>query len=278
MNPFYLMESEAESERLRIKSDREQTRRHLLSTGITSFQSTPRVVDAGSGIGHAAEVMGDLLRKRYQNPEVVLLDFSLDRLEVARQRLAGERQVDYRFFPCDLVKIPLESNSVDYVFCRFVFEYLSDPQRVFGELARILAPGGKLVIGDLDYNSMTHYPMDHKLEDDFNQLMGFLSTNKYLDPFVGRKLYRFFHHAAFSDIKVHFEAHHLFYGPMSTTEEMNWLAKLEQLMGLQKKGVLPPEIDLAGFKNRFREFLGLPDRFSYTPLILVEGRKPHERT
>jgi SAM-dependent methyltransferase len=167
---------------------------------------------------------------------------------------------------------------VDYVFCRFVFEYLSEPQKVFDELVRILKPGGKLVVGDLDYNSMTHYPVDSILEEDFNRLMGFLRSNKFLDPFVGRKLYRFFYKADFKEIKIRVEAHHLFYGPMSTTEELNWLAKLEQLTELQKKGTIPPEIDLEGFKTRFRKFLNLPDRFSYTPLILVEGRKPHDRT
>ncbi len=274
MGPFYLMESETEAKRLLIKSDHRKTAVQLKATGILSLEDGALVVDAGSGVGHVAEVMGRLLKQKSNSPHVTLLDYSADRLAEAKQRLLADQQVNYQYVSCDLGHIPLASESVDYLFCRFVFEYLADPQTVFNELYRIVKPGGKLVIGDLDYNCMTHYPLYPKLEEGLFSVVRILQENNLLDPHAGRKLYSFFHRAQLADIKVHFYAHHLFYGELSEADEFNWLAKLDRLMEHQKKGTIQFDFDLMGFKNLFLDFLKSPGRFSYTPLILVEGRKP----
>jgi len=274
MGPFYLMESEAESKRLLIKSDHEKTAQQLIATGVTSFSTAPHVVDAGCGIGHVAEVMGSILRDSFESPQITLLDASEQRLSFAKSRLDADPKVEYQYVPCDLAHIPLESQSVDYVFCRFVFEYLSNTQEVFEELYRIVKPGGKLVVGDLDYNCMTHYPLDTKLEEDLLAVMRILQENQFLDPHAGRKLYSFFHGAGLDKIKVHFYAHHLFYGSLPAADEFNWMAKVERLIEHQQNGTIRFDFDLEGFKSRLLHFLKSPGRFSYSPLILVEGTRP----
>ncbi len=274
MGPFYLMESEAESERLLVKSDHKKTAQQLVATGILSLKKDAHLVDAGCGPGHVAEVMGDTLQNRFVPPKITLLDCSEKRLSEAQSRLGGDKNTDYRFIPCDLSRVPLPSQSVDYLFCRFVFEYLADPQPVFDELVRLVKPGGKLVIGDLDYNCMTHYPLDPELEEQLSSVARVLEENHLLDPYAGRKLYSFFYRARLDDIKVHFYAHHLFYGPLSEADEFNWLAKIDQLIEHKRNGTLRIDFNLAGFKEKFLGFLRSPGRFSYTPLILVEGRRP----
>ena len=268
------MESEKESERLQVKNNRDNTARQLIATGIMSLKKDPHLVDAGCGIGHVAEVMGDTIENRFWFSRITLLDCSEKRLSEAKSRLDGKHNAEHQYVPCDLSHIPLPSRSVDYVFCRFVFEYLSDPQAVFDELYRIVKPGGKLVVGDLDYNCMTHYPLDLKLEEDLFSVMRILQENRFFDPYAGRKLYSFFHRAQLNGIKVHFYAHHLFYGDLPEADEFNWLAKIEQMMEYQRNGTIRFEFDLGGFKKKFLEFLKSPGRFSYTPLILVEGRRP----
>jgi ubiquinone/menaquinone biosynthesis C-methylase UbiE len=274
MGPFYLMESETEAKRLLIKSDHQKTAEQLTATGILALEEGARVIDAGSGIGHVAEVMGGLLKRNIKLHQITLLDSSKQRLSEAKQRLGADQMINYQYLPCDLTQIPLPSESVDYIFCRFVFEYLADPQAVFDELYRIVKPGGKLVVGDLDYNCMTHYPLNPKLEEDLFGVVRILQENNLLDPHAGRKLYSFFHRAQLIDVKVHFYAHHLFYGKLSDADEFNWLAKLDRLIEHQKNGTIQFDFDLMGFKDLFLDFLKSPGRFSYTPLILVEGRKP----
>lgn len=45
----------------------------------------------------------------------------------------------------DLAALPVESNSVDLIISRSVFEHLTDPDAVYRELFRLLKPGGHLV-------------------------------------------------------------------------------------------------------------------------------------
>jgi SAM-dependent methyltransferase len=45
----------------------------------------------------------------------------------------------------DLTRIPLEDQSVDVVMSRSVMEHVVDPARVYGEISRVLRPGGRFV-------------------------------------------------------------------------------------------------------------------------------------
>lgn len=46
----------------------------------------------------------------------------------------------------DLSNLPFLDTSFDLVFCRYVVEHLTEPQRVFQEIARVLKVGGRFVI------------------------------------------------------------------------------------------------------------------------------------
>ena len=46
----------------------------------------------------------------------------------------------------DLSKLPFASESFDLIFSRYVWEHVDQPGRVFAEVARVLKPGGKLII------------------------------------------------------------------------------------------------------------------------------------
>lgn len=48
-------------------------------------------------------------------------------------------------FNADLAKLPLDSQSVDLIISRSVFEHLTNPEAVYIEFARVLRPGGRLV-------------------------------------------------------------------------------------------------------------------------------------
>nr|WP_281047839.1 class I SAM-dependent methyltransferase [Spirochaeta thermophila] len=46
--------------------------------------------------------------------------------------------------------LPIDDESVDYVFANMYLYHVEDPPRAIQEMARILKPGGRLVITDLD--------------------------------------------------------------------------------------------------------------------------------
>jgi SAM-dependent methyltransferase len=92
-------------------------------------------------------------------PDNVLLDAGCGRtVPVLRKylgkarRLIGVELVAFTDVPqgietynADLAKLPLESESVDVIFSRSVFEHLTDPQSVYAEFARVLRPGGVIL-------------------------------------------------------------------------------------------------------------------------------------
>jgi len=272
--PQYLMEGESEWQRLVVKGDTESTAAQLLATGLGQ---NPRAgfhaIDAGCGAGFVSRIMSQLLAESHPSSRLTMLDTAASRLEHAKQRLVKDSHVEAVTVECDLSDIPLADNSADYVFCRFVFEYLADPKAVFEELLRVTKPGGKLVIGDLDYNCMTHYPIAADLEAELHELMNLLNSKKLLDPYIGRKLYSYYHSYRLSDIQVRVIPHHLFYGELKDSDDFNWTEKIERLIEFKKQHGLQLSFDLETFKTRFLNFLRSPARFSYTPLILVEGVK-----
>lgn len=53
--------------------------------------------------------------------------------------------LDYNIM-CDICQIPMPSNSVDNILCSEVFEHLPDPGLALKELARLVKPGGSILI------------------------------------------------------------------------------------------------------------------------------------
>lgn len=274
LNDSYLMEGPAEDERLQFKDNSQATLFQLMQTGINDLGDAPYVIDAGTGVGVVAYEMANVISSSYHDAQLTLLDGSAQRLNVANQKLEKFKNIKKNFLTCSLEQIPIPDNTADYIFCRFVFEYLANPQSVFNELTRILKPNGKLVIGDLDLNCLNHYPMPEALMKKMFELVSVIEQSKLLDFYAGRKLYHYFYQAGYKDIRVHFHAHHLFYGDLPATDRDNWSMKLDRLINLQNDSKLSFSFDLNEFKASFMDFLDSPERFSYTPLIIVEGLKP----
>ena len=100
------------------------------------------VVDVGTGTGHTALALAPYAR------EVIAIDFTVPMLEAARQ-LAEERQIkNIRFVESDAHTLPLSNSSVDVVACRHAAHHFIDAAQAVSEWARILKPGGKLVLVD----------------------------------------------------------------------------------------------------------------------------------
>jgi ubiquinone/menaquinone biosynthesis C-methylase UbiE len=75
--------------------------------------------------------------------EVIGVDTTPEMLEVARAKIpAGE------FYEADLRDLPVADDSVDVVVCGIAVSHVPDLAPVFAELARVLRPGGHLVVTD----------------------------------------------------------------------------------------------------------------------------------
>ncbi len=109
-----------------------------------TLAAKPRVVlDVGTGTGDLALA----LAREGDGPEVVGLDFAGAMLDVAKHR-AERTQVNERarFVMGDALRPPLANGSVDAVVSGFLLRNVDGLPQVFAAMARVLRPGGRLVI------------------------------------------------------------------------------------------------------------------------------------
>lgn len=100
------------------------------------------LLDLGAGAGRMLELFAPLAER------AIGVDLSTAMLAVARGRMeeTGLRNVQLR--QGDIYALPIERNSVDLAIMHQVLHYLDDPARALREAARVLAPGGRLLVVD----------------------------------------------------------------------------------------------------------------------------------
>ncbi len=64
-------------------------------------------------------------------------------LEGEQLRHGGYGDIDYR---CDIASVPVEAGRFDAILCTEVLEHVREPIKVVKEMARILKPGGRLML------------------------------------------------------------------------------------------------------------------------------------
>ncbi len=102
-----------------------------------------RILDAGAGTGFAARA----LERRYRRARVLLADLAVPMLALARTaRPFLSRQ---RYACADSERLPLRDGWADFVFSSLMLQWSPDPDRVFSEWRRVLAPGGLLLFSTL---------------------------------------------------------------------------------------------------------------------------------
>jgi ubiquinone/menaquinone biosynthesis C-methylase UbiE len=100
------------------------------------------LLDLGTGTGRMLEMFGPDIERGLG------IDLSLDMLLLARDRLerAGLRNCSVR--QGDIYDLPLANDSFDVVILHQVLHFLDDGARAIHEAARVLRPGGRLLIVD----------------------------------------------------------------------------------------------------------------------------------
>ncbi len=101
-----------------------------------------RLLDIGCGAGRILE----LLSPRAEN--AIGVDLSPAMLGVARAQLekSGLRNVQLR--QGDIYALPVDGEVIDLAVVHQVLHYLDNPARALREAARVLAPGGRLIVVD----------------------------------------------------------------------------------------------------------------------------------
>jgi ubiquinone/menaquinone biosynthesis C-methylase UbiE len=99
-----------------------------------------RILDAGCGDGRYTR---HIIRRSAPDATIAAFDLSRRMLVRARRRLKNER---VRCVSADLTHLPYADGCFDAVVCGWVLEHLPEPLPGLRELARVLQPGGKMLL------------------------------------------------------------------------------------------------------------------------------------
>jgi ubiquinone/menaquinone biosynthesis C-methylase UbiE len=109
--------------------------------------------DIGAGTGFITE---GLLQRGLK---VIAVDQSEAMIHQMKNKFGGVAMIDCRVGEAGA--IPIEDDSVDYAFANMFLHHVEDPQSAIMEMARILKPGGTLVITDLDKHDFEFLKTEH---------------------------------------------------------------------------------------------------------------------
>jgi ubiquinone/menaquinone biosynthesis C-methylase UbiE len=105
-------------------------------------------------------------------------------LRAAAEQRATAAGVAATFVDGEAVSLPFADATIDALRCERVFQHLADPEGAAREIARVLAPGGRVVLVDSDWGTSIQSMGDQ----DVVRRLAESSWARMANPFSGRRL------------------------------------------------------------------------------------------
>ena len=157
---------------------------------LASLNPGETVLDLGSGGGldcfFAAKQVGE-------SGHVIGVDMTPEMIERARASAQRLNISNVEFRQGYLEDMPVESGSVDVVISNCVINLAPDKFKVFGEIARVLKPGGRLALSDVVSNGPLPKALRENIQAWGECLGGALDVKEYIRGLT---------EAGFMDIKI----------------------------------------------------------------------------
>lgn len=113
---------------------------------LLGVQEDSEILEIGSGPGFFTKILLD----NFSKCEVICLDSDEKLLEFAHNKLNKEYSKRLTFVKDDITNSSIPDNYYQCIIARFVFQHLNNPISALKEIYRILKPGGKVIIIDVD--------------------------------------------------------------------------------------------------------------------------------
>ncbi len=145
-------------------------------TALASLKKGESVLDLGSGAGFdcflAATKVG-------QNGKVIGVDMTPEMIEKARDNAKkdGAKNVEFRLG--EIENLPVADNTVDVVISNCVINLSADKPRVFGEIYRVLKPGGRIAISDIALKK----ELPRKIQENIDAYIGCIGGAILIDKY-----------------------------------------------------------------------------------------------
>ena len=97
--------------------------------------------DLGCGTGQMSAALAPFVG------QVIAVDASAAMLQAAKRRLSAFDNVDLR--RGELEALPIDDGALDVATLMLVLHHVPEPERALAEVARVLKPGGRVIVGDM---------------------------------------------------------------------------------------------------------------------------------
>jgi len=224
------------------------------------------VLDIGSGPGYVTEALLELL----PNSPVVAVDLDPDMTAMAATRLGaigGDRFLGLTNSALDL---DLPDNCIDFAISRYLFQHLPAPDLALTEIHRVLRPGGRLAIVDIDdaLGGIVDPPIPSLaiVGEKVAQLQAQRGGNRY----VGRTLWKLLAATGFEGLSIDTVVVHS--DQVGVTPFIPQFDPDRYLPFVTTGGLTREEWE--NYRADFQRFLAAPHPFILHLLLVVSGRKP----
>jgi ubiquinone/menaquinone biosynthesis C-methylase UbiE len=167
---------------------------HIRALGIDPDAT---LIDVGCGPG----LLSAPLSAMVPQGRLVGVDADPKLLDLARAQALAQGRNNASFVEAWADNIPVDSDTGDLAYARFLFQHLPHPVAVAREMARVTKPGGRVVSVDTDDSAIMVEPAVPGL-DDIIRGSQIGQAKMGGDRLVGRKLRRILHEAGLVDIEV----------------------------------------------------------------------------
>lgn len=257
--------AQAEIERLAAQAqsgwDRES--RRLSWFGLADGMS---VLELGSGPGFITEQLLALV----PTSPITCVEVDPIRLGQAEERLQKSAGARVRFVEGSVMDTRLANNQFDFAYARFLFQHLPDPVGAAREVWRVLKPGGKLVICDIDDDLFGVFepalPEFAPVIKAFGQRQAATGGNRH----IGRSLWRILTAAGFHTIQLEVIGSH---GAGGGVEPFLRHIQPERMRPLVEDRLLSAE-ELERYRDALTAWAALPDAYTLWLSLMLCGEKP----
>jgi SAM-dependent methyltransferase len=130
-------------------------RRRAIVRAAVGATADDAILDVGCGPGF---YVAELIEEVGPSGHVVGVDSSAQMLAMAAERTRGHENVEFR--DGTATALPVEDNTFDRVVCVQVLEYVEDATAALAEMHRALRPGGRVVVWDVDWTTVSWHSAD----------------------------------------------------------------------------------------------------------------------